>query len=326
MAESQTRKMTNRMTDRVREVDETGLELYSRFLLERFSDYLRFERGLSERTQDAYLGDCRRFAEFASEQGAATPAAADYSLLRAFTAHLYELGLGGSSVARVQSALRTYFSFLLEEGHTESDPTEHLESPKATRPLPEALSIAQVEQLLTATDPSSFLFPRDLAMLETLYGSGLRISELNSLQRRDLLLDDGLITVEGKGKRRRIVPLGGRATTAVRDYLGDLRERLDRGEGQGVVFLSRHGRPLSRMGTWKMVRRHVLRAGIGQRVTPHTLRHSFATHLLEGGAPLEAVQEMLGHADIATTQIYIHVDRTHLRDVHRSCHPRGMIP
>ncbi|MEN8144006.1 MAG: tyrosine recombinase [Gemmatimonadota bacterium] len=317
--------MRKRMTGHVPETGEAGLELQSRFLLERFSDYLRFERGLSERTRDAYLGDCGRFAEFASERGTATPAAADYELLRAFTAHLYEVGLGRSSVARIQSALRTYFSFLLEEGHTESDPTEHLESPRAARPLPEALSITQVERLLAAPDPASFLFQRDQAMLETLYGSGLRISELNSLQRRDLLLEDGLISVEGKGKRRRIVPLGGRATVALRDYLGDLRERLDRGEGGGVVFLSRHGRPLSRMGTWKIVRRRVLKAGIGQRVTPHTLRHSFATHLLEGGAPLEAVQEMLGHADIATTQIYIHVDRTHLREVHRNCHPRGVI-
>ncbi len=312
------------MTVRVREVNERVLEIQVRFLLERFSDYLRFERGLSDTTRDAYLRDCRRLVAFASDKGAASPAAADYSLLRAFTAHLYEVGLGRSSVARVQSALRTYFSFLLEEGHIESDPTEHLESPKPARPLPEALSIAQVEQLLASTDPSSFLFQRDLAMLETLYGAGLRISELNSLRRRDLFLEDGLITVAGKGNRRRIVPLGGRATVAVRDYLGDLRGRLDRGEGLGVVFLSRHGRPLSRMGTWKVVRRHVLRSGIGQRVTPHTLRHSFATHLLEGGAPLEAVQEMLGHADIATTQIYIHVDRTHLREVHRSCHPRGV--
>ena len=293
------------------------------FLMDPFSDYLRFDRGLSERTRDAYLRDCRQMAAFARERGAEGPGAVDDALLRAFVVDLVDRGLASSTVSRKISALRSYFGFLVEEGHLEADPTGRLEAPGRGRSLPEVLSYPEVEEILAAVPVEHDLAFRDRAMLEVLYGAGLRVTELIELGLRDLMLEEGLIRVLGKGSRERIVPLGGRATEAVERYLRELRPRLDRGEGDGVVFLNQHGRPLSRMGAWKIVRRHVDRSDVDRRVTPHTFRHSFATHLLEGGADLAAVQEMLGHADISTTQIYTHVDRSYLREVHRAHHPRG---
>ncbi|NNK48003.1 MAG: tyrosine-type recombinase/integrase, partial [Gemmatimonadetes bacterium] len=199
--------------------------------------------------------------------------------------------------------------------------------PKPTRALPDVLTYAEVEAIMDtagALSPDAYAnASRDAAMLETLYGAGLRISELIGLRVRDLSLEDGLVSVHGKGDRHRIVPLGGRAVRVLQRYLRERRPDLDRGRSDGVVFLNQHGRPLSRMGAWKIVGKHVRNAGIEKRVTPHTFRHSFATHLLEGGADLVAVQEMLGHADISTTQIYTHVDRRYLQEEHRQHHPRG---
>lgn len=307
------------MISRSGEVEDSA----SRFLLAPFGDYLRFERGLSARTARAYLLDCRRLAEFARSQGARGPADMTYELLRAHVAELTRAGLSAASVARAQSAMRAFFAFLVGDEVLETDPTERLEPPRRGRSLPVVLSVAEIERLLAAVriqDPLAF---RDLAMLEVLYGSGLRISELLELRTRDLQLEEGLLQVSGKGGKQRLVPVGGRAAAALHRYLRELRPRLDRGESRGVVFLARHGRPLSRMGGWRVVRRTAERAALERRVTPHTLRHSFATHLLEGGADLAAVQEMLGHADISTTQIYTHVDRSYLQDVHRQFHPRG---
>jgi integrase/recombinase XerD len=294
-----------------------------RFLLGPFSDYLRFDRGVSERTRDAYVRDCRQMAEFARDRGREGPSEVGYPLLREYVVELVEEGMASSTVARKISSLRSYFGFLVAEGHRESDPSERLEAPRRGRPLPEVLTYPEVERILAAVPVEHDLAFRDRAMLEMLYGAGLRVSELVELGLRDLLLEEGLLRVLGKGSRERIVPLGDRAADAVSRYLRELRPELDRGEGEGVVFLNHHGRPLTRMGAWKIVRRHVERAELEKRVTPHTFRHSFATHLLEGGADLAAVQEMLGHADISTTQIYTHVDRAYLREVHRSHHPRG---
>lgn len=295
-----------------------------RFLLEPWTDYLRFERGLSERTRDAYRSDCRQLVAFAlDEEGLAGPEELDVGVLRRFVASLTERGLAASTVSRKLSALRSYVGFLVAEGHLDSDPTERLEAPARGRSLPDVLTPAEVERVLAAVPLEHELAFRDLAMLETLYGAGLRISELIELTVRNLLWDEEMIQVIGKGAKERLVPLGARARDALARYLRELRPRLDRGEGSGVVFLNQHGRPLTRMGAWTIVRRHVERAGLEREVTPHTFRHSFATHLLEGGADLAAVQEMLGHADISTTQIYTHVDRSYLKDVHRSFHPRG---
>ena len=299
----------------------------SRFRLEEFSDFLRYERGLAPSTVKAYLGDCASFADFVIARGGTDPGAVDYQALRAYLADLADRGLAARSVARRRSALRTYFGFLVEEGHLSRDPTEKLESPRVDKTLPGVLTYAEVELILdTVGALPADAHPnarRDAAMLETLYGAGLRISELIGLRMRDLSLEEGLIAVSGKGDRQRMVPLGGRAVRVLQRYLRERRPELDRRQSEGVVFLNQHGRPLSRMGAWKIVGMHVRNAGVERKVTPHTFRHSFATHLLEGGADLVAVQEMLGHADISTTQIYTHVDRRYLREEHRQHHPRG---
>ena len=301
----------------------SGEERERRFRLGPFADYLRFDRGVSRRTRDAYLRDVGQLIEFAAERGIEAPGDADHPTLRAFVVSLVDRGLASSTVARKLSALRSYFGFLVAEGHREEDPTERLEAPRRGRPLPEVLTVEEVERILGAVPVEHELAFRDRAMLETLYGAGLRVSELVELGVRDVLLEEGLLRVVGKGAKERIVPLGDRAVAALERYLRESRPQLESGEGGGVVFLNQHGRPLTRVGAWKIVRRHVERAGVEREVSPHTFRHSFATHLLEGGADLAAVQEMLGHADIATTQIYTHVDRAYLREVHRSHHPRG---
>lgn len=295
------------------------------FHLDRFRDYLAFERGLSPRTLEAYGRDTARLREFLEARGVADPGAAGPKDLREFSYHLKDDGLAATSIRRSLSATRTYFGFLLAEGLIERDPTEQLEPPKIWRRLPDVLGHADIERLMAAPAESDPLYWRDRAMLEFAYASGVRVSELTGLKTRDVEFEEGFATVYGKGSKERIVPVGGAALRALRVYLREVRPRLDRGRGKGagVVFLNARGGPLSRMGVWKILRKHVERAGITRRVTPHTLRHSFATHLLEGGADLAAVQEMLGHADISTTQIYTHVDRDYLRDVHRRYHPRS---
>ncbi|MEO7712712.1 MAG: tyrosine-type recombinase/integrase [Gemmatimonadaceae bacterium] len=203
------------------------------------------------------------------------------------------------------------------------DPSERLETPKRWRTLPDVLTVGEVQQIMASPTLDDALVFRDRALLELAYGAGLRVSEWITVGVRDLLLEDGLVRVFGKGSKERLVPIGRSAIGAAAIYLRELRPKLERGEGKGVLFLNARGKPLTRMGAWKILRAHVDRAGLTKRVSPHTLRHSFATHLLEGGADLRAVQEMLGHVDIATTQIYTHVDREYLRQVHRSYHPRG---
>jgi integrase/recombinase XerD len=204
-----------------------------------------------------------------------------------------------------------------------SDPSERLDTPKRWLTLPDVLTAEEVQRLLDAVTLDEPLAFRDRAMLELAYGAGLRVSEWITLGVRDVLLADGLLRVFGKGSKERLVPIGRRAIGAVAIYTRELRPRLERGGGKGVLFLNSRGTPLTRMGAWKILRKYVEKARLEKHVSPHTLRHSFATHLLEGGADLRAVQEMLGHADISTTQIYTHVDREYLRTVHRQFHPRG---
>jgi len=299
------------------------LDLDRRFYLERFQDYLALEQGVSVRTSDAYKRDLIRFATYASIKGAESPTDVGARTLREYIYHLKDLGLSPASIRRNVSAVRSYFRFLLGEGHVVRDPSERLETPKRWRTLPEVLAVAEVERLLAAVSLDERLAFRDRAMLELAYGAGLRVSEWISLGIRDVLLEDHLVRVFGKGSKERLVPIGRSAIGAIAMYLRELRPKLERGEGKGMLFLSSRGRPLSRMGAWKILRKYVQRAGIVKPVSPHTLRHSFATHLLEGGADLRAVQEMLGHADISTTQIYTHVDREYLRSVHRQFHPRS---
>lgn len=297
------------------------------FRLEEFTDYLRFERRRAPSTVSAYLSDCRRMVAQVSQAGKHSPASLDLADLRSHLSTLSDQGLSARSLARNRSSLRTYFRFLVAEGYLQADPTEGLDAPPPGRSLPHVMSYDQVLAVLEAIpveDPKAL---RDRAIVEVLYASGIRISELTGLRVRDLRLDEGMAIVRGKGERQRFVPLGGSAVRALQRYLREARSDQDRGLSDGIVFLNHHGRKLSRTGAWKIVRRHVdaARAG-GTRlgtVTPHTFRHSFATHLLENGAGLAAVQEMLGHADISTTQIYTHVDRSFLVEEHRRFHPRG---
>ncbi len=293
------------------------------FLLERFQEYLALEDGASPRTLEAYGRDLERMAVWSETKRVAAPSELTPALLRDFVYHLKDIGLSPSSIRRSVSATRTYFKFMIGEGQMVADPSERLETPKKWRTLPEVLSVDEVGRLLNSVSLDEPLVFRDRAMLELAYGAGLRVSEWIDLGVQDLMLDDGVIRVFGKGSKERLVPVGRSAIGAVGMYLRELRPRLERGEGKGRLFLNARGQPLSRMGAWKILRKYVEIAGIEKHVSPHTLRHSFATHLLEGGADLRAVQEMLGHADISTTQIYTHVDREYLRSVHKQFHPRG---
>ncbi|MFL5484343.1 MAG: site-specific tyrosine recombinase XerD [Gemmatimonadaceae bacterium] len=293
------------------------------FYVERFDDFLALERGASVQTSRAYKLDVARFVTYAAVKGASSPLDVGARTLREFVYHLKDLGLAPASIRRNVSAVRTYFKFLLAEGHVVRDPSERLEAPKRWRTLPEVLGVEEVEKLLAAPSLDEPLAFRDRAMLELAYGAGLRVSEWISLAVRDVMLQDHLVRVFGKGAKERLVPIGRRAIGAIAIYLRELRPSLEKGEGKGVLFLNARGQPLSRMGAWKILRKYVEQSGITKPVSPHTLRHSFATHLLEGGADLRAVQEMLGHVDISTTQIYTHVDREYLRSVHKQFHPRA---
>jgi integrase/recombinase XerD len=294
------------------------------FRLEPFRDYLVYERGLSDRTVDAYERDLRRWlSHVTGEAGISDPSAVSVAVLRDWISILKDDGLAATSIRRAQSALRTYYGFLLAEGVVEQDPTDRLAPPRVGRALPDFLSPEEIDRLLDAPDEGRPLYWRDRAILEFLYATGVRVSELVDLPLSGLDLDDGFAIVFGKGSKERFVPVGGPARRALRRYLAEVRPGLDTGSGAGIVFLNARGKPLRRESVWNLVRTAARRAGIGRKVSPHTLRHTFATHLVEGGADLAAVQELLGHADISTTQIYTHLDRAFLRDVHRRFHPRG---
>ncbi len=293
------------------------------FGLEGFRDFLALESGHSEHTVEAYLRDLQRLAEFAASKGVRDPGQVNRTLLRDFVYLLKDLGLSPATIRREVSAVRTYYGFLVGEGRLAADPSDRLESPRRGRTLPDTLTVPEIEALLSAPSIDERLAWRDRALLELGYGAGMRVSELCGLAITDLLLSENLVRVFGKGGKERLVPIGRSVIGAVSVYLHQVRPELDRGRGAGRVLLNTHGRPLSRVGAWGIVKAATARAGITKRVTPHTLRHSFATHLLEGGADLRAVQEMLGHADLSTTQIYTHVDREYLRSVHKQFHPRG---
>ena len=293
------------------------------FLIERFGEFLSLEQGSSARTTEAYGRDLGRLVEWCKAKAIGDPSKLTPADLRAFVYYLKDLGLAPSSIRRSMSAIRTYFKFMIGERAVERDPSLKLETPKKWRTLPEVLSADDVRRLIEAISLDEAMCFCDRAMLELGYGGGLRVSEWIGIGVQDLMLDDGVIRVFGKGAKERLVPVGRAAIGAVGMYLRELRPRLESGEGKGRLFLNTRGKPLSRMGAWQILRKYVTRAGISTRVTPHTLRHSFATHLLEGGADLRAVQEMLGHVDISTTQIYTHVDREYLRSVHNQYHPRG---
>ena len=293
------------------------------FHLEQFRDYLALEAGHSRHTVESYLRDVRRLATYATERGRQSPDDVTAASLREFVYDLKDAGLSPASIHRQISALRTYYRFLVGEGHASTNPTERIESPKRWRSLPTVLTILEIGRLLDSPTPHHPLGIRDRALLELAYATGARVSELVGVKSQDVFFDEGIARLFGKGAKERLVPVGRRALGAVALYTHSVRPSLDRGKSGGVLFLNARGGPLSRVGAWGIIKRAAKRARLTKRVTPHTLRHTFATHLLEGGADLRAVQEMLGHADLATTQLYTHIDRDYLRSVHRKYHPRA---
>jgi integrase/recombinase XerD len=301
--------------------DPTALD--RAFAVEAFQDHLTLEAGNSRHTVDSYARDIRRLAGFVSARGRRDPGAVEPRDLREFVYHLKDLGLAATSIRRQISAVRTYYRFLIAEGSVAADPSENLELPKQWRTLPDVLTGKEIERLLGAPNTDQPMAWRDRALLEVAYGTGARVSELVGLTVHDLHFDEALVRLVGKGGKERIVPIGRSALGATALYVREIRPRLDRGQTADHLFLNARGRPLTRVGMWGIVRKHAEAAGLRKRVTPHTLRHTFATHLLEGGADLRAVQAMLFFNDTATTEIYTHVDRDYLRSVHQAFHPRS---
>lgn len=291
--------------------------------LDLFMNYLAVERGLARNTLEAYGRDLTRYVAWLREQGVERPEAIGAPLVVGFLAALKEQGLAPRSRSRALVALRTFHKFLVSERLCVANPTGQIAAPRTLTPLPKTLSPHDVEALLASPKGDDPLAARDRAMFEILYATGLRVSELVALKLDDLQLDVGYLTAFGKRAKQRIVPLGATAVDELRGYLAAARPRFDRRGTTSFVFLNRSGEGLTRQGFWKIIKRRARQAGIYRNITPHTLRHSFATHLLENGADLRAVQAMLGHADISTTQIYTHVTRERLRQIHAQHHPRG---
>jgi integrase/recombinase XerD len=290
---------------------------------ERFLDHEFVDRGLSANTRDAYRNDLRRYLEFLVERGRLEVRSIGRADVAALVCLLGELGMAPASIARNLTTIRTFHRFLIEEGAVISDAAAGVDAPKPGRKLPTVLSIPEVARILEKPGTSGDREMRDTAMLEFLYATGLRVSEMISVTSGDLDTAERLVRVVGKGGKERIVPVGDAAVEAVQRYVRDVRGRTARrGLSGDALFLSMRGRPLTRAAVWKILRLYAAQAGIDRPVSPHTLRHSFATHLLEGGADLRSVQELLGHADISTTQIYTHLDREYLREVILSFHPR----
>ncbi|HUT07582.1 MAG TPA: site-specific tyrosine recombinase XerD [Candidatus Latescibacteria bacterium] len=286
-----------------------------------FLEYLAVEKGLARNTILSYARDVRKFLGFVKAGKLVWNRVSEETIVR-FIHRESRAGLSARSLARLISALRSFFKFLVLSGFVKKDPSAQLTTPSTWRSLPKFLTVREVEELLRAPDDTKAHGVRDRAMLEVLYGSGLRVSELASLKLAEVNLEDGFLICRGKGGKERIVPLGRSAGGAVGRYLAEVRPLIVSG-GRDELFLSQRGKPFTRQGLWKLLRRHAREAGLDAKISPHILRHSFATHLLERGADLRSVQLMLGHSQITTTQIYTHVSREQLRRVYDRFHPRA---
>jgi integrase/recombinase XerD len=284
-----------------------------------FLNFCRLEKGLSGNSLEAYSADLSKFSSFLGDISELP----GIHRLRLYLDHLYQSGLSSRSVARHLTTLRSFYGFLLREGLTENDPTEHLRAPKQWQTIPKFLNLEDIDKIVRAPDVSRPTGLRDHAMLELLYATGLRVSELCRLGVSDLNRDHGVLRTMGKGNKQRLVPVGREAIQAVERYLQEGRAALLKGRASRYLFVTARGGCLTRQGFWKLLAGYGRKAGIFRGLTPHVIRHSFATHLLEGGADLRSVQVMLGHADISTTQIYTHVMRSRLRDTVDRHHPRA---
>ncbi len=292
-------------------------------LITEFLTYIRVERGLADNTVKSYGRDLQGFKNYLSQIEVSDVEEISRTTIISYLLKLQKEGKATSTIARRLAALKSFFKYLLEERYLEENPTANLESPKQKKKLPEVLTVEEVQKLLSQPQGSSPRDLRDKAMLELLYATGTRVSEIVSLDIGDLNFELEVLRCRGKGDKERIIPLGSAALEAVQDYLDFGRPQLIRKRGQTALFLNHHGRRLTRQGFWKIVKKYAKMADIDKTITPHTLRHSFATHLLENGADLRSVQEMLGHADISTTQIYTHLTKGRLKEVYSRAHPRA---
>lgn len=291
-----------------------------------FQDYLtmlRVERNLSPRTLEAYQRDLKHYLSFIVDKDIISPSNISQMHIREYIRSLNEKGLAASSIARIFSSIRSYHKFLSAENYVDENPTLILISPKAPKKLPHVLMEEEISAIINAVVETFQYAKRDKAIIEMLYSCGLRVSELCALSLNNLYLNDDMIRIIGKGSKERLLPVGGRAKNFLNDYLIHCRPGIQKDKGSSSVFLSRNGNPLTRAMINNILRKWSQVAGISKSVSPHTLRHSFATHLLESGADLRFVQALLGHSDISTTQIYTHLDKHHLKEVYQTHHPRS---
>ncbi len=292
-------------------------------LVDQFLNYILIEKGLSDKTIESYSSDLTRFLEFLEKNSIRNLSETDTPIILRYLIALRNAGLSARSRARHLVTLRGFYRFLTHEGMIEHDPVRIIDFPKAGLKLPDVLSIQEIKDLLSLADASKPQGARDAAMIELLYAAGLRVSELIGIKLQNVNLEAGFVRVFGKGSKERIVPIGLYAKERIDHYIVNARSQLLKKKINHFLFITRLGKPMTRQGFWKLFKRYVLKAGINKNITPHTLRHSFASHLLEGGADLRSVQLMLGHIDISTTQIYTHVAREHLKKMHDKFHPRG---
>jgi integrase/recombinase XerD len=292
-------------------------------LIDQFLNYLLVEKGLSKKTLAAYSRDIIRYRNFLAENKTTAFSEEDTSLILKHLILLRKSGLTARSRARHLAAIRGLYRFLHQEKILGHNPAKLIDLPKTSLKLPHVLFRDEIELLLEAPDLRKPNGLRDAAMLELLYAAGLRVSELINLKLQDINLEAGFVRIFGKGSKERIVPIGMHAREKINHYIDTARALSLKQTSSPYLFIARAGKPMTRQGFWKLLRRHAIRAGLTQKITPHSIRHSFASHLLEGGADLRAVQVMLGHVDISTTQIYTHVTREHLKKLHKKFHPRG---
>lgn len=291
-------------------------------LLDEFLNYLSVERGLSKNTITSYRADLVSFLNYFESKGLNNIEEIKRDNITNYLLHLKDNGLSGNSVSRALVAIKMFYKFLAEERLIKDNVAAVLESPKLIRPLPNVLNLTEVEKLLAAPDIRKWIGVRDKAALELIYATGMRVSEIVDLSTSTLNLDIGFIKCRGKGDKERMVPIGSQAKNSISRYLERVRPSLLKERSDSHLFLSRLGKRISRQSFWKMIKKYAGKARIKKEITPHTLRHSFATHLLERGADLRVVQELLGHSDIATTQIYTHINKERLKSIHKQFHPR----